>query len=156
MNRRGSQLGRRRGFTLLELLVIMAIITALIGLITTAGTSAKRKAREFQARTMIATLQSALSMYHVDFGAYPADTSQYIWINLLADQTTYGSYGDWHGPYISFKTKDLIGTIPAASAKDPWGHAYHYSLAANPPYRIWSNGPNATDNNGGGDDVKSW
>jgi type II secretion system protein G len=147
----------RAGFTLVEILVTLAILTLLIGLIASGGTVARKKAKVYQAKTMVASLETALSLYHVDFGAYPPDGNQNM-VNLLADAATYGSgsYPDWQGPYMSFKSNDLQGAIPNATLIDPWGAHYSYGLDTVPAYKIWSWGQNGIDENGSGDDLKSW
>ena len=144
-------------FTLVEILVVLAIISMLIGLLVTGGTRAKRTAKQFTAQTMIASLETALALYHTDFGAYP-DSGIDNLVDLLTDSAVYGSYSAWQGPYISLKEKDVSGSFPNKSVIDPWGAAYHYTLEATPPpaYKIWSSGPNGTDESGGGDDIKSW
>lgn len=143
------------GFTLIELLVIIAIIAMLMGLILSGGTAAKNRSRIYRAKTMIASLQTALALYHTDFGAYPSAGNQNL-VNLLADAGTYASYTDWHGPYIAFKEDDLSGGIPGARVVDPWGADYYYTMDSLLPYKIWSSGPDTIDNSGGGDDIKSW
>ncbi|MCK4993785.1 MAG: type II secretion system protein GspG [Candidatus Omnitrophica bacterium] len=153
-----NETGKRRrsltGFTLIEILVILGVISILTGLIMNGGIAAKKRARIYQARTMIASLETALALYHVDFGAYPAAGNQNL-VNFLADTATYSSYSDWHGPYMSFKENDLSGSIPATLI-DPWQIAYYYTMDSILPYKIWSGGPDQTDNSGNNDDIKSW
>ncbi len=146
-----------RAFTLVEILVVIAIITMLVGLLMTGGISAKKKANEFQTETMIASLETALSLYHTDFGAYP-DSGIDNLVDLLTDSSAYNGNPSWQGPYLSLKDKDTRGSLPNQSVVDPWGSDYHYTLESSPPpaYKIWSSGPNMTDENGGGDDIKSW
>ncbi|MFH1094233.1 MAG: type II secretion system protein GspG [Candidatus Omnitrophota bacterium] len=142
------------GFTLIELLVILGIISILAGLILSGGTAAKKKAKIYQAKTMISSLETALAIYHVDFGAYPAAGNQ-ILVNLLSD-TAYSSNSDWHGPYMSFKKNDLNGNIPSATVIDPWGIDYYYTMDSALPYKIWSHGPDQQNDNGADDDIISW
>jgi len=141
------------GFTLIEVLVVVAVLAVLLGLIASGGTAARKRAKIYEARAMIASLETALSLYHVDFGAYPAEGNQNL-VNLLADAATYSSNADWEGPYISLKDDDLNGTIPNATVIDPWGRDYGYILDTVPAYKIWSLGPDGSD--GTGDDIKSW
>lgn len=143
------------GFTLIELLVIIGIISILAGLIMSGGTAAKKKAKIYQAKTMIASLETALALYHVDFGAYPAAGNQNL-VNLLSDAASYSSNSDWHGPYMSFKEHDLSASIPNATVIDPWGIDYYYIMDSLLPYKIWSAGPDKTDDSGTNDDIKSW
>ncbi|MCG2712179.1 MAG: type II secretion system protein GspG [Candidatus Omnitrophica bacterium] len=151
------------GVTLIELLVILGVLSILTGLILSGGTAAKKKSRIYQAKTMIASLEIALALYHVDFGAYPDAGNQNL-VNMLSDSATYGdpeNYPDWHGPYISFKENDLSASIPNATVIDPWKadgvvNNYHYTMDSVLPYKIWSNGPDQIDDSGTNDDIISW
>lgn len=147
-----------RGFTLTELLVVIAVIAMLMGLITTGGTVAQRRAREYQARTMIASLEAALSMYHVDYGSYP-DSDNRILVDALADYSAHGTDAQWHGPYMNFKAEDLSAAVTNdGEVLDPWRNPYRYHFDATevPPYKIWSAGPDGADDSGGDDDIASW
>ena len=143
------------GFTLVEILVILGVIAILTGLILSGGIAAKKRAKIYQARTMIASLETALALYHVDFGAYPAAGNQNL-VNLLFDSAAYSPNSDWHGPYMSFKKNDLNGSIPSAAVIDPWEVDYHYTMDSALPYKIWSNGPDQQNDNGADDDIISW
>ncbi|MBU4305957.1 MAG: type II secretion system protein GspG [Candidatus Omnitrophica bacterium] len=145
------------GFTLVELMVVVAIITILMGFIISGSAAAKRSAKIYQAKTLIASLETAIAVYQVDFGTYPESGNQNL-VNSLADAATYGGDPNWHGPYMSFKENDLDGTIPNADIVDPWRNAYHYDFNEDniPQYKIWSNGPDGGDDSGNADDIKSW
>lgn len=143
------------GFTLVEILVVIAVIAILMGLVLSGGEQAKRRAHIYKAKAMIASIDTALALYHTDFGAYPAAGNQNL-VNLLADVATYSTNNDWHGPYMSFKSKDLGGSIPAATVIDSWANDYHYTLGTVPAYKIWSNGPDGQNDSGSDDDITSW
>jgi type II secretion system protein G len=59
------------GFTLVELLVVVAIIGLLTGVVVISITNVKAKARDAQRVSDINTINTALNMYHNDFNAYP-------------------------------------------------------------------------------------
>lgn len=121
------------GFTLIEILVVMAVMAILLGLITTGGTIARKKAKIYRARTMIASLETALAMYHADYGAYPDPIlGNANLVNLLTSTLTEG------GPYMSFKDADLNS---GTTVKDPWGIDYTYKSGAVAAYTISSRGP---------------
>jgi len=147
---------RKKGFTLIELLVVIAVISMLMGLILSGGIAARKRAKIYQAKAMIASLETALALYHTDFGAYPASGVENL-IDLLTN-TAYNSYPDWQGPYLSLKEDDTRGSFPNKSVIDPWGIDYNYNLEPTPPpdYKIWSCGPDQNNNSGSGDDIKSW
>jgi len=136
------------GFTLMEMLAVIAIISVLMGIILSGGNQAKQRARIYKTRAMIASLETALALYHTDFGAYPAAGNQSM-VNDLADVAANSSNADWHGPYMSFKAADLNGPITTGTVIDAWGNDYVYNnphpLGAIPPYEIRSLGPDALD-----------
>jgi len=139
----------------MEMLAVIAIISVLMGMILSGGNQAKQHARIYKTKAMIASLDTALALYHTDFGAYPGAGNQNL-VNLLADAATYSGNNDWHGPYISFKKQDLNGVIPGATVIDAWGYDYYYSLGTVPAYKIWSRGPDMQNDNGMNDDLISW
>lgn len=55
---------KRRGFTIVELLMVIAIIAVLMGIVTTAAMSAMRSSRERRAEAMRTALQAAIATYH--------------------------------------------------------------------------------------------
>ncbi|MGL4943183.1 MAG: type II secretion system protein [Thermoguttaceae bacterium] len=68
---------QRRGFTLVELLVVVAIIAILAGMIMVGGSAAFRTAREAATRMEMTNLERALEMYKTKYGEYPPDFSDY-------------------------------------------------------------------------------
>ncbi|MBI5779830.1 MAG: prepilin-type N-terminal cleavage/methylation domain-containing protein [Planctomycetes bacterium] len=64
---------RCAGFTLIEILVVMSIILVLAVMIVPGLAGSRYMAKKAAARTEIANLETALSMYEADFGAYPED-----------------------------------------------------------------------------------
>ncbi len=61
----------RRGFTLLELMIVITIIVVLIGILVPTLGRVKAKARETQTRAMLGNLQSDIEMYYTVFHGYP-------------------------------------------------------------------------------------
>ncbi|MFH2137152.1 MAG: type II secretion system protein GspG [Candidatus Omnitrophota bacterium] len=134
----------KKGFSLVELLVVIAVLAVLIGLLAGGGSTARKKGKIYSTKAMIASLETALAMYHSDYGQYPVSGNQNL-VNRLADEATYGQGGtapeaDWKGPYISFKNEDLNGSIPAAKVIDAWDKDFQYTLNVN-KYSIVSGGP---------------
>ncbi|MHB0937619.1 MAG: type II secretion system major pseudopilin GspG [Armatimonadota bacterium] len=104
-----SQSTRRRGFTLLELLVVMFILVLLAGVVTVVVTKRMEEAKHAKAVADIATLKSAIDIYYLHNKAYPP--------TLEALRTPpSGEMPKWDGPYIEKPVPD-----------DPWGNPYVYN-----------------------------
>lgn len=116
--------GSHHGFTLLELIVVMAILAILAGLGASGYRLARHSAKESQAKAEIEQLRSALEEYRVEFGRYPEQVS-------IADFSSIDQIG---------ALRNLI-EIPAVN--DPWGRPYQYQSTHRFLYRIWSEGPDA-------------
>jgi general secretion pathway protein G len=100
----------RRGFTLLELLVVMVIIGLLAAYVGPKYFSQVGKSEVKTARAQIVGFEKALQQYRLDVGTLPS-TEQGLQ-SLLAKPS---SVNKWDGPY-------LEKALPA----DPWGNAYIY------------------------------
>ncbi|MBP5990888.1 MAG: type II secretion system major pseudopilin GspG [Piscinibacter sp.] len=110
--RHSKRVGRAggRGFTLLELLVVMVIIGLLAGIVAPQYFAQIGKSNTKVARAQIESFGQALDQYRLDVGQYPS-TEQ----GLLALRAAPQQVPRWQGPY-------LKRDIP----EDPWGHAYLY------------------------------
>lgn len=145
MRRKYSKKQARSGFTLMELMLVMAILVILIGLVAPRFMGAQEGANISSAQTQIGLFKSSLDMYRLHLNSYPT-TEQGLaaMIEEPADLTTPDR---WQGPY-------LDSEIPI----DPWGNEYQYEY---PPTRntkdfpdIWSLGPDGED--GTDDDIGNW
>ena len=63
----------RKGFTIVELLMVISIIAVLMTLITTASTSAIRRAREHKADAIVMVVQQGINTYYAQKGKWPGD-----------------------------------------------------------------------------------
>src|SRR6478672_9833259 len=86
---------RQRGFTLLELLVVMVIIGLLAAYVAPRYFSQVGRSEVRSAQAQIASLRSALDTYRLDMGASPT-TEQ----GLAALTTRPGNAAKWNGPYM--------------------------------------------------------
>jgi general secretion pathway protein G len=100
----------RRGFTLMELVVVILILAILATLILPRLVGRTSDAKRVKAQTDISSLASLIQQYRVDTDQYPT-TEQ----GLNALRVEPSGVTNWHGPYT---TKD----IPT----DPWGNEYVY------------------------------
>ncbi len=120
---------RERGFTLLELLVVIVILGLLIGLVAPAALRQLGHARASVARESIQRLDSVLDLYKLDVGTYP-NTEQ----GLQALIERPADVANWNGPYL----KDTHTPL------DPWNHPYAYrspSTRTGHDYDLCSAGP---------------
>ncbi len=100
----------RRGFTLLELLVVIVIIGLLAAYVGPKYFAQLGKSEVTVAKAQIESFEKALDTFRLDVGRYPT-TEEGLAALLVAPTATLR----WNGPY-------LRRDIP----RDPWGHAYQY------------------------------
>jgi general secretion pathway protein G len=118
-----------RGFTLLEMLVVLVIIGLLASLVGPKLFSRVDSAKVQTAETQIKTFQGVLDTMRLDIGRYPTEAEGLGLIN--AAPTDPRLRARWKGPY-------MVEDIP----KDPWGNAYQYGVpgANGKPYALYSLG----------------
>jgi general secretion pathway protein G len=130
------------GFTLIELIVVVAIIGLLAGLVVPQFIKQEEKATAKAVKAQIELLGTALDTFRLDVGRYPNSQE-----GLQALNQRPGGVDRWDGPYLK---KEL--------PNDPWGKPYIYkSPGDHGPYDILSYGadgvPGGQDNNR---DISSW
>lgn len=108
-------LAKEDGYTLLELLVVLVILTLIVGL---AGPVVLRQfgtAKTNTAKVEVNRLASDLEFFRVDVGRFPS-TEEGLKALLTRPENAVG----WAGPYLP----------KASQLKDPWGRDYLYSIVA--------------------------
>jgi general secretion pathway protein G len=119
---------QQRGFTLLELLVVLAILGLLIGLVAPAALRQLESSKEKITHQSIERIAGVLDIYKLDVGTYPT-TEQ----GLLALIARPSGVARWNGPYLKGEN------VP----EDPWGRPFIYhnpSQRAGHDYDLYSFG----------------
>ena len=138
-----SRSRRRGGFTLMEVLLVLAILVILGSLGSVMYVNAQKKAQLDAARSQIGLFDSALGTYYVSMGEFPSSQAG---LEALRSPPADARRPD---SWMAFFDRD----IPL----DPWDHPYQY---VNPgthntdKYDIWSAGPDGQD--GTDDDIGNW
>jgi len=171
-------------FTLIELLIAIAIIIALAGMIMATGRYVQRKGHRSRTEAEIAAISTALENFKADNGMYPRDE---VTDNFSVSTT---SLSDYHAPslklyeylsgdtthdriaetktYFPFKPSQLSPpdqTQTVIAVRDPFGNPYGYStvksanptavVGHNPTFDLWS----IADGKAGTDEskwIKNW
>jgi general secretion pathway protein G len=132
-----------RGFTLVEIMVVVVILGILAALIVPRVVGRTDEARAAAAKQDVAAIMQALKLYRIDNGRYP--TTEQGLAALVAKPQSQPVPGNW---------KQYLDKMP----RDPWGHAYQY---LNPGVRgeidVFTLGADAQPGGSGADaDVGSW
>jgi general secretion pathway protein G len=134
---------RRRGFTLLELLVVMVIIGLLASYVAPRFFDQVGKSEIKTVRAQLDAFDKALASYRLDVGHYPS-TEQ----GLQALVERPSDEAKWSGPY-------LARALPS----DPWSHPYVYRQpgGAGHDYELLSYGKDGQRGGSGeGADISIW
>jgi len=133
------------GFTLLEILLVVIIISMLVGVAVVNLAPKIGESKKTAAQDQIHNYSSALDLYELDNGILPS-TEQGL-AALITAPTSTPVPGNWKGPYLR----------PPVLRKDPWNHDFIYR---NPgqhnttSYDLFSPGPDGQEGND--DDIGNW
>lgn len=137
---------RERGFTLVEVLVVLVILVLLFSIVGPRILGSQNKANLKKTRIDIEMLADSLEHYTVDNNAFPpTEVGMQVLLDRPADENLART---WDGPYLD--AEDL--------PVDPWGNTYRYAYPPEHGKRdfpnIWSPGKDGQDNTE--DDIVNW
>jgi len=132
-----------RGFTLVEILVVITIIGLIMGLVGPRVLNYLTESKAKAAKIQIESFASSLDLFFLDAGRYPSSSE-----GLGALVQRPGNISGWNGPYLKG------GNLPP----DPWGNAYIYrSPGQHGAYDIVSFGADGQEGGSGtAGDITSW
>jgi len=99
---------KEASFTLIELLIVIAIIAILIGAMVPVISVTRKDARFTKVMADMEAIKKASQMYHIDTGQWPPAVTAIRGFN-----SNYNGVAGWNGPYLDDE-----------SASDPWGNNY--------------------------------
>ena len=136
-----KQAGNRKGFTLVELLVVMVIIALLAALVGPRLFPKLGKGKQSACSAQIELIGQGLDHFRLDVGRYPTTQEG---LNALMVNT---GVEKWDGPYLK-----------KALPSDPWGKPFHYQCpGSHGEYDLFSYGRDGAPGGEGEDrDVSSW
>lgn len=128
-HRRQAHSRLARGFTLIEVMVVVVILAILASIIVPNVINKPEEARLTEAKADIRSIDAALEMYKLDNYRYPT-TNQGLEA-LVRKPTTPPIPHHWHR---------YLNHLPV----DPWGHPYKYihpGIHGGLPFNVWTDGP---------------
>lgn len=139
---RVSQPKPRRGFTLLEVLLVLVILGVIMGLVVPQLMGRQEEANIRATRLMIGKVETALALFATEDNGRPPELLD----DLLDPSAALGRPVD---PYVK------------EYPKDAWGNNLNYTRERNASGTgwdtlLWSNGPDGVNNQGSGDDINNW
>jgi len=135
---------RRRGFTLLEILVVVGILALLAAFVVPNLLGTREDANNNITKAKLDTLSSTMALFNLHMGRYPKELKE-----LTEKPDDDADAEKWKGPYIE----------DAKKLTDAWGHELKYlgndeAKVNEDRYDLWSMGKDGED--GSDDDIGNW
>ena len=142
MRKTNDKLNKINGFTLIEVMVVVVILSILAAIVVPKIMDRPEQARVTKARSDIRAMEAALNLYRLDNMVYPT-TDQGLEA-LVTAPTDAPEPKNW-------KQGGYLDRLPA----DPWGNAYLYlNPGSNGAIDIYSSGPDMQGQTD--DDIGNW
>ncbi len=136
----------RSAFSLIEVLIAIAIVAAIGGLVAVNLMGAREDSKVDMAQIELDRLRSAMDQFNLVFDRFPSDDEglAVLWSNETLDVEDEALNARWRK------------FLSSASPNDPWGNEWGYrgEPEYGEQYDLWSNGPDGEE--GTADDIKSW
>ncbi|MDP8218308.1 MAG: prepilin-type N-terminal cleavage/methylation domain-containing protein [Candidatus Theseobacter exili] len=173
----------KKGYTLVEMLIVMSIIGVLMAMLITGAQTARTRSQKAKALRQMDAIITALEMYREDFLAYPPDdtingigsysSSQCLYFYLGATFVKGQNSSINAGPYMQFQGNEItlnggggdfngdgVAGDVLYDLVDIWKNPIEYDSDSpsfnTESYDLLSLGVNGTSNSGGGDDICNW
>ncbi|WP_020675247.1 type II secretion system major pseudopilin GspG [Geopsychrobacter electrodiphilus] len=145
LERKNLALNNQRGFTLIEILVVVVILGILAGIVIPRLLGEPEKARRTKAAVQIRGFEQALASFKLDNSFFPSTEQE---LKALVEKPTTGRIPT------HYRDKGYMKKIPM----DPWGNPYIYiSPGIHDDYDIISYGPDGSSGGEGDNaDINSW
>ena len=141
MQRSRSRRSARRGFTLLEILIVLAIIGVIAAMVVPKLIGQQKTANIKVTKGSILGLEKAAELYAVDHsGTFPQTIEEMMTPSVGTD---------------GIKHEALLDKVPVDAWQRPLTYQFESTTELSKP-KIWSFGPDGQNNNGSGDDINNW
>jgi general secretion pathway protein G len=140
--RRLKKVGRRGGFTLMEVMLVIAILALLVAFVVPSYLNVAADAKIKNTQNTVMALSKVIQMYYLNVGAFPKELK-----DLVEKPDDEAVAAKWRGPYL--ENLDQL--------KDSWQQDLKYKCPGefnSATYDLWSVGPDGQDGNE--DDIANW
>lgn len=143
----GPRRSGRGGFTLIEVMIAIAIVIILIGIVGFNVIGQLERGEEGAGKIQMENIETALDAFRMDFRRYPTEDEgiEVLWNRESLDVDDEAMLDNWAGY--------LDDPIPT----DPWGNEWQYTddtQSETNDYELWSYGPDGEEDTD--DDIRSW
>lgn len=135
----------KKGFTLVELLVVMSIIGILVAIVAGNFRNAQIRGRDAQRKSDLKQLTSSLELFYADYGKYPSETSGLLAACPYNPALSTGTSCSWGGDEMTDGKTVYFKEMPADPSTDA---SYRYRIvpgSSNQKYQLFARLENSLD-----------